>query len=83
MRKSESVISPGRKSVDFHADVKAHTAPLIRKIKNIHGVPTYILVNGNTQSVESYNKMWRRPRMEVKPKGTKSQFDPLLKLQKL
>lgn len=80
MRKSETLTGNGHISRDFHADVKFHTAPEIKKIKNVHGVPTYVLANGNTQSVESYNNMWKRPRMQVKPKNKIEKPDRLMVL---
>jgi hypothetical protein len=60
----------------------ARTAPAIKCLFNHYGVPTYRLVNGNTQSVESYNSLWNPPKSKIKPKNYKGPSDSLMLLEK-
>ena len=65
-------------SVDFKANVKCNTAPIIIEVfLDDTGEETYILANGNTQPKISYDNLWGGLKGKVLPKNTKGEsVDP-------
>ena len=62
------------KCVDFKADVKFKTAPvIIDEFMDDVGEVTYILENGNTQTKMLYENLWGKPKGKVLPKHTKGE----------
>ncbi len=59
----------GYHSVDFKANVKAHTAPeIVDEIIEDSGEKMYVLANGNTIPAVRYDAIWNPVKGIIKPK---------------
>lgn len=63
-------------STDFHAEVKAHTAPkIVDSFNDDAGEENYVLSNGNTTLASRYNAIWNPCKGTINPKGKGDRID--------
>lgn len=77
MKKTSTHFSGNSPIVDFHAEVKTHTAPeIVESYIADNGDMIHILKSGNELSENNYLKHWGEPKqkinMKAKPKGLDS-----------